>query len=609
MPAFQSHPPSPFAADPERAGRRRRSLWLRLTLLLGAAVASSTTAWAQGAGAEWTTPSGTVEGTRFSSLSQINAGNVASLKEEFRFVTGVKAGHQGAPLVVGSTMYVVGPFPNKLFALDLARPGNTRWVFDPHADEFAKGEACCDIVNRGAVYANGKVIYNALDNTTVAVDAVTGRQVWRTKLGDPRTGQTMVMAPLVVRDKVFVGNSGAELGVRGWIAALDVNTGKEVWRAWSTGSDADVRLGTGFHPYYAKDRGVNLGLTTWPGTLWKQGGGTVWAWLTFDPQLNLLFYGTANPGTWNPDIRPGDNKWSSTVFARNPDTGEAVWAYQMTPHDAWDFDSVNENIVVDLPVNGVTRQLIVHFNKNGFAYTMDRSTGQVLVAAKFVPVNWADHIDLATGSPAVNPDKIPHEGVVTKDICPAPPGGKDMEPAAFSPQTGLFYVPAINLCADTEPLKVNFMVGTPYVGASITMHAGPGGNRGELIAWDAVKGTKSWGILESFPLYSGVLATAGNLVFYGTMDRWFKAIDATTGRLVFKTQLPSGIIGSPMTFTGPDGKQRVAVYAGVGGYVGAIVPGHLAADDPYAAFGITSVTGDLPRATPAGGTVHVFKLP
>jgi alcohol dehydrogenase (cytochrome c) len=550
-----------------------------------------------------------VQGTRFSSLNQIQTGNVGTLKEEFRFSTGVRAGHQGAPLVVGSTMYMVGPYPNKLFAFDLTHPGTTRWVFSPSVSRYAKGQACCDIINRGAVYANGLIIYAALDNSVFGVNATTGAQVWKTKLGDPRTGQTMVMGPLVVRDKVFVGNSGAELGVRGWIAALNVTTGKEVWRAWSTGPDSDVRIGSRFHAYYPKDRGTNLGTTTWPSTLWKQGGGTVWGWLTYDPTLNLLYEGTSNPGTWNPDVRPGDNKWGSTIFARDPDTGDAVWAYQMTPHDSWDFDSVNENIVVDQPFGGVMRQLIVHFNKNGFAYTMDRATGQVLLAKPFVAVNWADRIDLATGAPVVNPAKTPHEGIVTKDICPAPPGGKDMQPAAFSPMTGLFYIPAMNMCTDTEPLKVNFMVGTPYVGASDVFKTGPGGNRGELIAWDAINGVKVWSILENLPLYSGVLATAGNLVFYGSMDRWFRAVDARTGQILFQVQLPSGIIGSPMTYLAPDGKQRVAIYSGVGGYVGAMVSAHLAADDPYAAFGIVGATKDLPQFTPTGGTLHVFKLP
>ena len=563
----------------------------------------------QGACGQWTTPAGTITGTRFSSLSQITSDNVGRITEEFRFATGVLAGHQGAPLVVGNTMYVVGPFPNKLFALDLTRPGQTRWVFDPMADEYAMGQACCDISNRGAVFADGKIIYNTLDNTTVAVDAATGTQVWRTSMGDVHTGQTMVMAPIVVRDKVFVGNSGAELGLRGWVAALDLKTGVEVWRAWSTGPDADVKIGSRFKPFYKKDQGTNLGVSTWPGTLWQQGGGTVWAWLTYDAELNLLFEGTSNPGTWNHEIRPGDNKWGSTIFARDPDTGEAIWAYQMTPHDAWDYDTVNENIVVDLPFNGTMRKLLVHFNKNGFAYTMDRASGQLLVANPFVSENWADHIDLTTGLPAVNSAKIPHTGVITTDICPAPPGGKDMEPAAFSPLTGLFYIPSINICIGNELIEVKFLEGTPFIGANAIMKAGPGGNRGALIAWDAVNGRKVWSITENFPLYSGVLATAGNLLFYGTMDRWFKAVDATTGKVLFQTQLPSGIIGNPITFMGPDGKQRIAIYAGVGGYVGAIVPAGLALDDPYAAFGIVGATKDLPQFTPPGGTVHVFKLP
>ena len=557
----------------------------------------------------WTTPAGTQQGTRFSTLNQINSNNVAQLTEEFHFATGVLAGHQGAPLVVGNTMYVVGPFPNQLFALDLAHPGTTKWIYSPNPSEYAKGQACCDIINRGAVFANGKILYNTLDNTVVAVDAATGSEVWRTSMGDVHTGQTMTMGPIVVGDKVFVGNAGAELGIRGWVAALNVNTGAKVWQAYSTGPDSDVLIGSRFKPFYSKDQGTNLGMTTWPGTLWQQGGGTVWAYLTYDPELNLLFEGTSNPGTWNPDIRPGDNKWGSTIFARDPNTGEAIWAYQMTPHDEWDFDSVNEDIAVDLPIQGTMRQLLVHFNKNGFAYTFDRLTGQILVAKPFAPENWADHIDLTTGLPAVNASKTVHTGQVTKDICPAPPGGKDMEPAAFSPLTRLFYIPSINICVDNEPLEVNFIEGTPFVGAMPTMYAGPGGNRGAFIAWDAVNGRQAWSITENFPLYGGALATAGNVVFYGTMDRWLKAVDATTGQVLFKTQLPSGIIGNPITFIGPDGKQRVAIYSGVGGYVGAIVSAPLAPDDPYAAFGITGATADLPQVTGPGGTVHVFKLP
>lgn len=602
--------------------------WLvSLTLLLAAILAPLDVAWSQAAaGAEWTTPAGTVQGTRFSSLAQINTTNVARLTQEFSFTTGVKAGHEGAPLVVGNTMYVVGPFPNRLFALDLTRPGTTRWVFNPRADKFARDKACCDIVNRGAAFASGKIIYNVLDNTTVAVDAVTGREVWRTKLGDPATGQTMTMAPLVISktdaggkvisEKVFVGNSGAEMGVRGFVAALDASTGQVLWRAFSTGPDADVRIGPRFRPFYAKDQGAELGVTTWPAgpaapgkTMWELGGGTVWAWLTYDPQLNLLFYGTANPGVWNADIRPGDNKWSTTVFARDPDTGEAIWGYQVTPHDAWDFDGVNESIAVELPFGSRVRQLLVRFDRNGFAYTMDRVTGQVLLADPYVFVNWATHIDTGTGLPAENPAKRTHEGVNVRDICPASPGGKDQQPAAFSPRTRLFYVPTNNICMDYEALKVVYIQGTPFVGASVRMKAGPGGHRGEFLAWDATTGRKVWGIKERFPVWSGVLATAGDVVFYGTLDRWFKAVDARTGAVLFQKQLESGIVGNPMTFLGPDGKQRVAIYSGPGGWAAGIVPGALSADDPFAGLGAVGAMADLPRFTRAGGAVHVFKLP
>ena len=584
--------------------------WLiALALLVAGVLSAGDSARAQGTPGEWTTPAGDLQGTRFSQLSQINTTNVGRLVQEFQFRTGVEAGHEGTPLVIGRTMYIVGPFPNRLFALDLSRGGAVSWVFDPRADPHAQDKACCDIVNRGAAYANGKVIYNVLDNTTVAVNATTGQAVWRTKLGDPATGQTMTMAPLVVGNRVFVGNSGGELGVRGFLAALDVDSGKEVWRAWSTGPDPDVRIGPRFKPFYAKDQGANLGTTTWPGTMWRRGGSTVWGWITYDPQLNLLFHGTANPGVWNADMRPGDNKWSASVFARDPATGEAVWAYQMTPHDAWDFDGVNENIVVDLPVGGATRPLLVRFDRNGFAYTADRRTGQLLNANPYVFVSWAKSINLATGAPEENPDKRTREGEVVTDICPAAPGGKDQQPAAFSPRTNLFYVPTNNLCMDFEALKALYFQGAPFVGAMVTMKAGPGGHRGELMAWDAVAGRKVWGIREFFPVWSGVLATAGDVVFYGTLDRTFKAIDARTGAVLFQTRLEAGIIGHPMTFVGADGKQRVAIYSGPGGWIGAVVPGNLSLDDPTAGLGSVNAMSDLPQFTRAGGAVHVFKLP
>ncbi len=571
--------------------------------LVTALVAATATTQACAAAAEWTTPAGSPEGTRFSELTQITQANVSTLMEEPSIPTGARAGHQGQPLVVGHTMYVVTPFPNKLIALDLDFPGRVRWTFDPHPNRYARGVACCDVVNRGAVYANGKIIYNVLDDTTVAVDALSGRLVWRAVLGNPATGETLTGAPIVVKDKVIVGNAGGELGIRGWVQALDLNTGRPLWKAYNTGPDADVLIGRGFRPFYAKDRGTDLGASTWPGTLWQQGGSTSWAWFTYDPELNLLYYGTGNPGVWNPDMRIGDNKWGSSIFARNPDTGEAVWAYQFTPHDGWDYDSVNESVVATLDIGGTKRKVVVHFDKNGFAYALDAATGEVLVAEKFGHVTWAESIDRATGMPLMVPDKQPHEGVITKNVCPSPLGAKDFEPVAYSPLTHLFYVLGINFCDDLEALKAVYIGGTPFIGASLSFAPGPGGFLGELIAWNAATGKRAWSIQEPLPLYGGVLATAGNVVFYGTLDKWFKAVDATTGKVLFQKQLECGIIGNPISYLAPDGKQRVAVYTGIGwlpgGFAGGACPAGGGDDD-----------GPRVRAGgPTSGALHVFRLP
>lgn len=561
------------ATQSGRQARRPPGTWLIAAALAIGGMTTPHWGHAQGAGKEWTTALGTPQGTMFSTLADITTANVGALVEEFAFPTGTKASHQGQPLVIGHVMYIVTPYPNKLIALDLRSPGSVLWTFNPKPSEYAQGVACCDVVNRGAAYADGKIIYNLLDDSTVAVDAVTGKQVWRTRLGNVRTGETLTGAPIAIKDKVIVGNAGGELGIRGWVQALDVRSGKPLWKAYSTGPDADVLIGPKFKAFYAKDRGSNLGTTTWPGTLWKQGGSTVWNWFTYDPELNLVYYGTGNPGVWNPDMRKGDNKWGATLFARNPDTGEAVWAYQLTPHDGWDFDSMNESTVTELEIGGVLRKVIVHFDKNGFGYTLDRATGEVLVAEKFGHVTWADHIDRTTGLPAVNPGMDSHEGVITKNICPSPLGGKEFLPAAHSPKTKLFYIPGINFCSNFEALRALYIAGTPFTGAALDMFPGPGGHMGELIAWDAAKGTKAWSIKETLPIYSGVLATAGNVIFYGTLDKWFKAVDATTGQVLFQKKLECGIVGNPIAYTAPDGKQRIAVYTGVGWLAGGFAGG------------------------------------
>jgi PQQ-dependent dehydrogenase (methanol/ethanol family) len=560
------------------------------------------------ANGEWPMPAGDYGNLRYSPLNLINTSNVKNLQPITTMSTGVNRGHEGQPLVLNDTMYVVTPFPNNLIAVDLTQPGGAvKWIFEPHPDPRAVGIACCDVVNRGASFANGKIIYSLLDAHVVAVDAQSGQEVWRTKVGDINIGETFTNAPLVVKNKVIVGNAGGELGVRGYVAALDVDSGKELWRAWSTGTDADVKLGAGFHPFYPKDQGQNLGVDTWRGDQWKLGGGTVWGYMSYDPETNLFFYGTGNPGVWNPDQRPGDNKWSCALFARDADTGEAKWAYQFTAHDAWDYDEIMENILVDMDWQGRRRKLVIHPGRSGFMYVLDRETGELLSAETFEPTNWASGYDLKTGKPNENPAMRTHFGVVTKGICPSSTGAKDFIPSAFSPRTGLVYIPAHNTCMDYEGIQANYIAGTPYLGADVKMYMGPGGYQGELVAWDVAHAKKVWGVKDAvLPVYSGVLATGGDVVFYGTLEGWFVALDARTGTELWKFHCASGIIGNPITYKGPDGKQYVAVYAGVGGWMGAVAFPSISVDDPYAALGVVGAMKDIKNYTAPGSTVYVF---
>ena len=558
---------------------------------------------------QWIMPAKNYASTRFSSLTEINVNNVQSLKLAWTFSTGFTRGHEAAPLVVNNTMYIVTPWPNVLYALDLTKPGAPmKWKYEPHPSASAQGVACCDVVNRGAAYYNGKIYYNTLDVQTVAVDANTGKEVWKTRLGDINMGESITMAPIVAKGRVIVGNSGGEFGVRGWMAGLDADTGKMVWRAYGTGPDKDVLIGPNFKPFYAMDRGTDLGMKTWQGEQWKIGGATGWSWISYDPDLDLIYYGTSNAGPWNADQRPGDNKWGSTLFARRPATGEAIWAYQINPHDDHDYDAVNENILLDLNIKGQMRKVLAHPDRNARMYIMDRATGEVLSAEAFAFQNTTKGVDLKTGKLATDPSKSTGFKTV-RDICPAAPGGKDWQPSAFSPRTGLLYVPHNNLCMEFQGMQANYIAGTPYVGANVRMYAGPGGNRGEFSAWDPVNAKTVWTVKEKFPAWSGAVVTAGDVVFYGTMDGWFKALDARNGTLLWQFKTGSGIISQPITYKGPDGKQYVAVLAGVGGWAGAVVAGGLNPKDGTAALGFVNAMADLPNNTNKGGMLYVFSLP
>ncbi len=576
-------------------------------VLASTALALAQAAHADETDGEWRMPARDYTSTRYSPLADINAANVRQLKEVWSFTTGVQAGHEGAPLFAGGLLYVVTPYPNHVFALDTA--GKVRWKYEPKTNPSSQGVACCDVVNRGAFYDGGRLYFNTLDGQTIALDAKSGKELWRTRLGNIEVGETITMAPLVVKGKVLVGNSGGELGVRGWLVALDAKTGKQLWRAYSTGPDKEVLIGAGFKPFYDGERAQDLGVKTWPPEAWKIGGGTVWGWISYDPELNLIYYGTGNPGPWNPEQRPGDNKWTAGLFARDADTGQARWFYQFSPHDLHDYDAINENLLLDLPIGGATRKVLVRPERNGYVYVIDRASGEVLSATPFVHITTSTGVDLKSGRLQYNPKTEPKAGRVVREICPASPGAKDWQPTAWSPRTGLLYIPHQNLCQDTGTYETSYIAGTPYVGATVKMYPGPGGYRGEFSAWDPVAAQKRWSVKENFPVWSGALATAGDVVFYGTMDGVFKALDAKSGEVRWSFHTSSGIIGQPVSFRGADGKQYVAVLSGVGGWAGTVVSGEVDTRDGSAALGFVNAMRDLPKYTVKGGMLHVFALP
>jgi PQQ-dependent dehydrogenase (methanol/ethanol family) len=562
----------------------------------------------------WAMQSGDVSNQRYSELKQINSKNAKDLQVAWMFSTGVLRGHEGGPLVIGDTMYLHSPFPNKVFALAL-EDQSIRWKYEPKQDPTVIPVMCCDTVNRGLAYANGKIFLQQADTTLVALDAKTGAELWKTKVGDPKKGETTTNAPHIFKDKLLTGISGGEFGVRGRLAAYDLNTGKLLWKAYSTGPDNEMLLDPAKTMTWTDGKmapvGPDSSLKSWQGDQWKLGGGTTWGWYSYDPQLNLVYYGSGNPSTWNPRQRPGDNKWSMTIFARDLDTGVAKWVYQMTPHDEWDYDGVNEMILVDQKVKGKQHKALVHFDRNGFGYTMDRQTGELLVAEKYDPaVNWASHVDMKSGRPVVvakySTDKNGPD-VNSKGICPAALGSKDQQPASYSPKTGLFYVPTNHVCMDYEPFQIEYTAGQPYVGSTLSMYAAPNshGGLGNFIAWDASTGKIVWSKAEKFSVWSGALSTAGDVVFYGTLEGYLKAVD-NNGKELWKFKTPSGIIGNVTTWE-YKGKQYVGVLSGIGGWAGI----GLAAGLTKGTEGLGAVGGykDLAKYTELGGVLTVFALP
>jgi lanthanide-dependent methanol dehydrogenase len=565
--------------------------------------------------ANWAAQAGDYSNHRYSELKQINTSNVGKLQVAWTMSTGVLRGHEGSPLVIGDTMYIHTPFPNNVYAINL-KDQTYRWKYEPKQDADVVPVMCCDTVNRGLAYGDGKIFLQQADTTLVALDAKTGKVAWTVKNGNPKIGETNTNAPHVFKDKVFTGISGGEFGVRGRMHAYDIKTGKLVWKAYSSGTDAEIMFDPAKTMTWTNGKmapvGKDSSLKTWQGDQYKLGGGTTWGWYSYDPKLNLIYYGSGNPGTWNPNQRPGDNKWSMTIFARDLDTGQAKWVYQMTPHDEWDYDGINEVPLIDVTIGGKKVPALVHFDRNGIGYTLNRETGELLVAQKFDPtINWTTGVDMKTGRPAVDKKYSPGTtgpDVDVKGICPAALGSKDEQPSAYDPKTGYMLVPTNHVCMTYEPFKVEYTAGQPYVGATLTMFPTPNshGGMGNFIAWDPASGKIVYSKPEKFSVWSGVLTTAGDVSFYGTLEGYIKAVSTKDGKDLWKFKVPSGIIGNVFSYQ-YEGKQYVGVYSGIGGWAGI----GMAAGLTEATAGLGAVGGykDLAKYTTLGGSLFVFSLP
>jgi alcohol dehydrogenase (cytochrome c) len=532
----------------------------------------------------WPVYGGDPGNTRYSPLTQITPGNVKTLKVAWVLQLGSLRSQESTPLVIGDTLYVTSSHgPKNVFAVD-AKTGVVRWRYSPEVPAGIDQYACCDVNNRGVAYANGRVFVGRLDGALVALDAATGKEVWKTQVIDHTQGSVITSPPTLAKNLVVTGFGGGEYGARGYIVAYDQADGREVWRFYTVPGPGEP------------------GNETWKGDSWKFGGAVAWAIGSYDPALNLIYYGTSNPGPWNAAVRGNDssnygqftNLFSSSTVALDADTGKLAWYYQSTPHDAWDYDGVNENVLADVEINGQKTPVLFKADRNGFFYVLNRKTGQLISAKLFATANWTSGMDMATGRPIEVPEKRPRLNFRAKDVCPSAIGNKNWMPMSYSPQTGLVYMPTLNICMDMNLAQVDYKRGVFYLGAEFELGKwGPGGHLGEVIAWDPVKQQKVWGNTDDLPYIGGITTTASGLLFHGDIHGWFKALDAKTGQTLWKFMAGSGISAAPITYS-VDGKQYVAV-----------VSGRTFAIPPF--FG--KMGEQMVAASPEGGALFVFELP
>ncbi len=513
----------------------------------------------------WMTQGRTYSEQRFSPLDKINTGNVGNLGLAWSYELATNRGVETTPIVVDGVMYVTSSW-SLVYALN-AKTGQPLWKYDPQVPRETGFKACCDVVNRGVAVWKGRVYVATLDGRLIALDAKTGQPVWSVVTVDQSKPYTITMAPRIIKGKVMVGNSGSEYGVRGYMSAYDVDTGKLVWRFYTVPGDPS-------QPF--ENKAMAMAAKTWTGQWWKfGGGGSPWDPVSYDPESNLLYFGTGNGLPWDEKARSpggGDNLFLSSIIAVDADTGAYKWHYQTTPGESWDFDSTQTLTLADLTIDGQPRKVIMQANKNGFLYVIDRLTGKLISAHNFVPVTWAKGVDPATGRPIEIGD--PRYTKAPAVIFPSSFGAHNWQPMAFSAKTGLVYIPAQeipgaygtddkfafdpgqwNTAVDT---KLNSLPPDPKARAAMKNSM-----RGELIAWDPVAGKEVWRAEHKGPWNGGVLTTAGGLVFQGTADGHLNAYDAATGKPVWSTETYTATLAGPMTYT-VDGEQYVAVGAGFG---------------------------------------------
>ncbi len=551
-------------------------------VVLGLAMGIASMASAQ----NWPMYGGDSGNTRFSTSNQINAGNVNKLKVQWALQLGTNRSQESTPILVGDTLFVTSSFgPKNTFAVD-AKTGQVKWTYQPDVPKGIEQYACCDVNNRGVAHADGKIFVGRLDAHVVALDAKTGKELWKTQIVDYTQGAVITSPPTLVKNLVITGFGGGEYGVRGAIVALDQATGKEVWRTQTVPQPGEP------------------GGDSWKGDSGKLGGAVAWHIGSYDPKLNLVYYGTSNPAPWSASVRGNDssdigkfsNLYSASVLALNAETGKITWHYQFTPHDAWDYDGVNELVFADYPVDGKKVPVIMQANRNGFFYVIDRANGKLISAKQYIEgVNWATGIDMKTGTPIETAGNTKRPGMKRKasDVCPNLIGGKNWMPVSYSAQTGLVYIPTMNLCMDMEGIQSDYKRGAFYLGVNFDLgKVGPGGHMGGVKAWDPVAQKQVWFNKEDLPFTGGMLSTGGNLLFHGDIKGWFKALDAKTGKELWKFNAGSGISAAPMTYT-LDGKQYVAVVSGRTQSIPAF----------FGALGEKMVA-----ASPEGGTLYVFTL-